>query len=53
VVGERDAAERAVSLRSRGHLEKLGSMPLERFVAGLGREISSRGAETVAARFGN
>lgn len=51
VVGPRDAEQRAISLRARGIQKDLGSMPLDEFVAALRREIDSRAAETVAARF--
>jgi threonyl-tRNA synthetase len=42
VVGPRDAEQRAVSLRIRGEERDAGSMPLDRFIAALKDEISSR-----------
>jgi len=51
IVGPRDAENQAVSVRARGIQKDLGAMPMAEFVAGLRREVESRGAETVVARF--
>lgn len=45
VVGPRDEEHKAVSVRARGVEKDLGAVPLDRFVAGLRREIETRGAE--------
>ena len=42
VVGDRETAAAAVAARTRNG-EDFGSMPLERFVAGLQTEVASRG----------
>ena len=47
VVGPRDAEQNAVSVRSRGYRQDLGAVSLESFVEAIGREIASRGSETV------
>ena len=44
IVGPRDAEQRAVSLRIRGEEKDAGSLPLERFVAGIQAEIAERRA---------
>ena len=50
VVGPKDQDARAVSVRLRGVQKDLGAMPLDEFVAGLTREIATRGGETAAQR---
>jgi len=47
VVGPRDAEQNAVSVRARGYRHDLGAVSLESFVEAIGREIASRGSETV------
>ena len=47
VVGPRDAEQNAVSVRARGYRQDLGAVGLESFVEAIGREISSRGSETL------
>ncbi len=49
VVGPRDAEQNAVSVRARGYRHDLGAVGLESFVEAIGREIASRGAETLLA----
>lgn len=49
VVGPRDSAQRAVSVRAFGIEHDLGSMPLDSFVDALAREIATRGRVTVLA----
>ncbi|MGH7133054.1 MAG: threonine--tRNA ligase [Phycisphaerales bacterium] len=44
IVGPRDAEQNAVSVRARGEEKDLGSMPLEKFVAGISEEIRERRA---------
>ncbi|MBL9148538.1 MAG: threonine--tRNA ligase [Phycisphaerae bacterium] len=52
VVGERDAEQRVVSVRARGHQENLGAIPAADFVTAVTEEISTRGATSVLSRFG-
>jgi threonyl-tRNA synthetase len=52
VVGERDAEQRVVSVRARGHQENLGALPATDFVAAVTEEISTRGATSVLSKFG-
>ncbi len=47
IVGPRDAEQDAVSVRARGILHDLGSLPREKFVSTLHREIASRGKVSV------
>lgn len=49
VVGPRDAENRQVSVRIRGEQKDHGAMALEAFVAGIQREIASRGRESAVA----
>ncbi len=43
IVGPRDAEQHAVSVRARGIMKDLGSLPLDAFVETIRREIASRG----------
>ncbi|MCA9284361.1 MAG: threonine--tRNA ligase [Phycisphaerales bacterium] len=45
IVGPRDAESRQVSVRVRGEMKDHGAVGLEAFVAGIAKEIASRGAE--------
>ena len=47
IVGPRDAEAGAVSVRARGHMKDLGSVPAEAFAQALASEVESRGASTV------
>ncbi|MCX5689552.1 MAG: His/Gly/Thr/Pro-type tRNA ligase C-terminal domain-containing protein [Planctomycetota bacterium] len=51
IVGPRDAENNAVSVRARGVQKDLGAMGLADFVAGLKREVDTRGGETVVSKF--
>jgi threonyl-tRNA synthetase len=51
IVGPRDAENNAVSVRARGVQKDLGAMNLADFVAGLKREVDTRGGETVVSKF--
>ena len=47
IVGPRDAEQEAVSVRARGTLHDLGSLPQETFTETLQREIATRGQVSV------
>jgi threonyl-tRNA synthetase len=47
IVGPRDAEGDAVSVRARGIMQDLGSIPREDFVSSLQREIATRGGSTL------
>jgi threonyl-tRNA synthetase len=47
IVGPRDAEGDAVSVRARGIMQDLGSIPREDFVSSLQKEVATRGGSTV------
>jgi threonyl-tRNA synthetase len=47
IVGPRDAAQRAVSVRARGMMKDLGAVPLDAFADSIRGEVSSRGETSV------
>ena len=52
VVGPRDAESRQVSVRVRGLQKDAGAVPLDEFVNTLAEEYTSKGATTLATKFG-
>ncbi len=53
IVGPRDEEQGKVSLRARGIQKDLGSIDAQEFLASLADEVQSRGARTLASKFGS